>query len=643
MTIIKSLKVPYLNEDIIEKYNNVIIISVEGLMMKMNALMLCAMSHLLKMALLEIDDFYSDYVITTEFTTEELKQVKDYCTKGLSGAMTESIMTSFGLLRPLSVKLNRQEIWNENQNQNDKNDLKINHSAFEVFESNPDVTNYENSLVQEIIPLKNEILDIKDEPLDEDIDFNFALGYSSDDSLPISNHTKRVGKRGTKRHKTSINDDDDKDWKPENLPQNKKSFIAQVKPSQKTRIEGDENNWKTENAKRSKPGPKPAPKPRPKPVWRTARSLPQNLPWQRSYREWSDNDLELFNKFELPKPLKEYVTKPKDIDSISKKIKKSLNDEKKQFHCSHCQLKFAAKWNLDMHVITYHNEHLRCPYCYTVFFVHDVEAFKKHIFIHLYISKNADYSGKTCVQCNYNYIKLSNLKQHLKLRGPLHNDECTQCPKKFSTFKEYQDHINDQHYGVWKYRCGFENCGELFDDEKKCKQHTRLVHRQQEFKLKEKKPPKPSNELIGICDICGYHYKTKPSYNFHMYTKHISKDLSKKCPHCNQVRPRLSLIKSHIKQVHLETQCSECGKMLSGTDRLRNHMKSAHTAMEDRPHKCETCGKGFHYNNSLLDHMNIHTGAKPYKCKYCPAAFASAGTHAMHQKGHLGIKRKFKK
>ena len=221
MTIIKSLKVPYLNEDIIEKYNNVIIISVEGLMMKMNALMLCAMSHLLKMALLEIDDFYSDYVITTEFTTEELKQVKDYCTKGLSGAMTESIMTSFGLLRPLSVKLNRQEIWNEN----DKNNLKIKHLAFKVFESNPDVTNYKNSLVQEIIPLKTEILDIKDEPLDEDIDFNFALGYSSDDSLPISNHTKRVGKRGTKRHKTSINDDDDKDWKPENLPQNKKSLI----------------------------------------------------------------------------------------------------------------------------------------------------------------------------------------------------------------------------------------------------------------------------------------------------------------------------------------------------------------------------------------------------------------------------------
>ena len=92
----------------------------------------------------------------------------------------------------------------------------------------------------------------------------------------------------------------------------------------------------------------------------------------------------------------------------------------------------------------------------------------------------------------------------------------------------------------------------------------------------------------------------------------------------------------------METQCIQCGKMFSGTKTLDNHIKSVHTANEDKPHICQTCGKGFNYKNTLADHYNVHTGAKPYECKYCPSAFASQGTHAMHQKSHLGIKRNFK-
>ena len=43
------------------------------------------------------------------------------------------------------------------------------------------------------------------------------------------------------------------------------------------------------------------------------------------------------------------------------------------------------------------------------------------------------------------------------------------------------------------------------------------------------------------------------------------------------------------------------------------------------------------------DHKNTHTGEKPYKCKYCSASFASQGTHAMHQRTHLGHRRDYSK
>ena len=55
---------------------------------------------------------------------------------------------------------------------------------------------------------------------------------------------------------------------------------------------------------------------------------------------------------------------------------------------------------------------------------------------------------------------------------------------------------------------------------------------------------------------------------------------------------------------------------------------------------CEFCGKGFAYKLELHDHRNTHTGEKPYLCKFCGKGFASFGTHRMHEKGHLGFKRK---
>ena len=44
------------------------------------------------------------------------------------------------------------------------------------------------------------------------------------------------------------------------------------------------------------------------------------------------------------------------------------------------------------------------------------------------------------------------LSKHLKQRGPLHNDECAQCSEKMPSYQAYQQHVNDRHSGVWKYR-----------------------------------------------------------------------------------------------------------------------------------------------------------------------------------------------
>ena len=372
MTIIKSSEFPYLNEDIIEKYNNVIIISAEGLMMKMNALMLSAMSHSLKMALLEFDDFHGDHMITTEFSLEELKQLKNYCNKGMSDAMTESIMNSFGLLRPLSVCLNRQEKWNQKNMLESKPNI-TNSSMIKtenLLESQPIITN--SSMIKTEIPMENEFIDIKEELL-EDVDFDYNLEYASDDSF----HPPPIKEKNRQKRKKPIIKDYNEQSKDlefnvgleyssdDSLPLKRKKNKVRKKLTkrQKTNIKGEDIGWKPKIPRKiGRPGP------------------------------WSDKEFELFKSFELPKPLQEYVSKQKKFDQ--RKFDESMMGENKHFQCSLCQMKFTNSWNLNIHEIKFHNEHYQCPSCDAAKKVEDAEEFKKHVFEHL----GMDYVQ---VKCSY--------------------------------------------------------------------------------------------------------------------------------------------------------------------------------------------------------------------------------------------------
>ena len=75
------------------------------------------------------------------------------------------------------------------------------------------------------------------------------------------------------------------------------------------------------------------------------------------------------------------------------------------------------------------------------------------------------------------------------------------------------------------------------------------------------------------------------------------------------------------------------------TKRLKPHIAMKHTAIEDRKFKCTLCPKAFVNNRELSDHMNTHTGEKPYTCRFCGKGSASFGTHRGHERSHEGYKR----
>ena len=211
MVIIKNNTIPYLDERILNSYNNVnLLSSTEGSQIRMNSLMLCALSHTLKIAFDEDDE---DHTIITEFSLEELKQVKEFCMSGTCNAKSESILEAFGLLKKSEIKLIDNNIYDikkeplsprlpnsktvmkkvELQKKSTINKIseKNNTSMTHIFESDTG------------IKTENEVKDEEIDIIDENLEYDIAMDYSSDEYLPSP---VKKNKRKKKLHD---------DWEPE--------------------------------------------------------------------------------------------------------------------------------------------------------------------------------------------------------------------------------------------------------------------------------------------------------------------------------------------------------------------------------------------------------------------------------------------
>ena len=79
--------------------------------------------------------------------------------------------------------------------------------------------------------------------------------------------------------------------------------------------------------------------------------------------------------------------------------------------------------------------------------------------------------------------------------------------------------------------------------------------------------------------------------------------------------------------------CDNCKQPFTKKSDLNTHMRCSCLNKGKKPYKCQHCGKGFSYEQSMKDHINSkHTGAKPYKCESCGETFSTSNQVVSHRK-----------
>ena len=207
---------------------------------------------------------------------------------------------------------------------------------------------------------------------------------------------------------------------------------------------------------------------------------------------------------------------------------------------------------------------------------------------------------------------------HLKLR---HESDLTLKPTNFEPKVDCGDRSCKKLYGLTQRRLWCRQCTSISRIPKKYYYYTKIGDRENH------------EAKFELCPECG-----KNVQHLKAHIRVIHNMVEQTCPQCGLKCKSVKYLKQHVQTMHEKVPCVECGK-LYGVAVMKRHIQAQHTPNDERRFKCELCGKGFATNQRLKDHNNVHTGEKPYKCKFCTACFASRGTHAMHQRSHLGHHR----
>lgn len=348
-------------------------------------------------------------------------------------------------------------------------------------------------------------------------------------------------------------------------------------------------------------------------------------------------------------------------------IRNIHSNKPKKMECDVCNKLFSSSRSLWVHKKTIHKEKwdLTCSKC--GYGTNSKEILEEHL------AKGGDnHSNFKCDACDKPYISQKNLEKHIQL---YHIDNhCKYCNKEYGSRSNLLRHIQRSH-GKQKHRnVPCDQCGKMFYTKWQLNVHMNLhknkkhqcthcnyctvypqalkthikIHMKEYscicdwcgkgFMNKKALMNHMAREHLGIvvsCSICQKKFQAEKYLNLHMECHEPGYEMRKyQCDICGRRFLRRPMLRKHIrahKGLAKTYKCSYCDKSLTSSSSLKDHL-NIHTGK--RPYVCNLCGNGFARRNYLTAHLRTHTKEKPYKCEKCGSAFSQRGTLTMHLRKH---------